>query len=499
VPGSIRVSAKMLGMLAALQDRLARPEAGQIKQLPVELPDGSDATKVSQVATIMKTDMLGAAAYCLQAKNLSADLMREAAAIWQTESKKLAPGPDYSTGVMVALHPSPGDAQQIALPDGLYPDDLHCTVLYLGKVGSDVAGTQKELVNIGKKVASQFAPITAKLNGITRFSGEDSDEGGQDPLVVNVDAPEVERLRQVVTQAFLTDRKYEPVSSHGYSPHMTLAYLDPTDDQPINRWQPRQVTFSHLSVVHGSNRVDIPFGQTTEDKSFNPAEPRGRGGRWAAQIERAMEVASKKPQGRSDRYRAAGTPAMTAGQFLEHQREERRKRIAQLGYQEDRRHKDLSSAMSAQTGITADEETELIKKNKQTAKAKGKHAFTPAAWTHPNGHPRCLICGQEQPLGTYCNDSSYSSEGDDLEPSGGADGGISFGSDGWIDGAGGGSADGDDFKDVFGGGPISPSGMPSGQLPIVVAPLSGKPQRRRKLSKDEVQEAVDRAHRGSLT
>jgi hypothetical protein len=46
-------------------------------------------------------------------------------------------------------------------------------------------------------------------------------------------------------------------------------------------------------------------------------------------------------------------------------------------------------------------ETETIKENKKTH-AGTVHKFTPAKWTHPNGHPRCLLCGDEQPISPEC-------------------------------------------------------------------------------------------------
>lgn len=31
------------------------------------------------------------------------------------------------------------------------------------------------------------------------------------------------------------------------------------------------------------------------------------------------------------------------------------------------------------------------------------HKFKPAMWTHPNGHPRCILCGSEESIGGICN------------------------------------------------------------------------------------------------
>ena len=56
-----------------------------------------------------------------------------------------------------------------------------------------------------------------------------------------------------------------------------------------------------------------------------------------------------------------------------------------------------------------DKETAVINENKKKPQAKEVHGFKAAKYTHPNGHPRCLICGDEEPIGGVCNmpDSWY--------------------------------------------------------------------------------------------
>jgi hypothetical protein len=50
-----------------------------------------------------------------------------------------------------------------------------------------------------------------------------------------------------------------------------------------------------------------------------------------------------------------------------------------------------------------DAETALIAENAKKPAAKRVHKFVPAKWTSKNGHPRCLVCGQEEPIGGICN------------------------------------------------------------------------------------------------
>ena len=55
--------------------------------------------------------------------------------------------------------------------------------------------------------------------------------------------------------------------------------------------------------------------------------------------------------------------------------------------------------------ITYEQESEKIRENKDKPEAMKPHDFKGAEWTHPNGHPRCLTCGDEQRFGDRCNES----------------------------------------------------------------------------------------------
>lgn len=52
--------------------------------------------------------------------------------------------------------------------------------------------------------------------------------------------------------------------------------------------------------------------------------------------------------------------------------------------------------------LSYEEETALIRENKKKPEATRRHRFTPAQWTHPNYHPRCLVCGDEESESGYC-------------------------------------------------------------------------------------------------
>jgi len=50
-----------------------------------------------------------------------------------------------------------------------------------------------------------------------------------------------------------------------------------------------------------------------------------------------------------------------------------------------------------------DAETKKINENAQKPENQRPHAFSPAEWTHSNGHPRCLRCGDEERIDKTCH------------------------------------------------------------------------------------------------
>ncbi len=59
----------------------------------------------------------------------------------------------------------------------------------------------------------------------------------------------------------------------------------------------------------------------------------------------------------------------------------------------------------------ADAETEKIRENKKKPENMVAHDFKAARWTHPNGHPRCIRCGDEERIGGVCHPSVEKTRG----------------------------------------------------------------------------------------
>jgi len=61
----------------------------------------------------------------------------------------------------------------------------------------------------------------------------------------------------------------------------------------------------------------------------------------------------------------------------------------------------MIKSLSAADQADYDEETKAIRE-RSTQEGRNLHAFKAARWTHPNGHPRCAICGEEERTDGRC-------------------------------------------------------------------------------------------------
>ncbi|MCK2222088.1 2'-5' RNA ligase family protein, partial (plasmid) [Actinomadura sp. ATCC 31491] len=172
------------------------------------------------------------------------------------------PGSDDDTGVdlvgmdkgaMLALAVPADAAAELAVPDGLDADDLHVTLVYLGK--NVPAETWAKAVDVARQVAADQHPLAGQVGGIGAFpEGEDGV-----PLFVPVDVPGLEVLRQRLAAA-LDAAGVEYNAEHGYTPHVTLKYVEAGEPLP-DPAVPVPVAFDALVAAVDDEPTAIPFGQ----------------------------------------------------------------------------------------------------------------------------------------------------------------------------------------------------------------------------------------------
>lgn len=81
----------------------------------------------------------------------------------------------------------------------------------------------------------------------------------------------------------------------------------------------------------------------------------------------------------------------------------------------------LKKSLELMNKSSYEEETKRIKESQKTPKAQKPHKFKAAEWTHPNGHPRCAICGDEESVSGVCRGESLEKGLKDSLPGGKGD------------------------------------------------------------------------------
>lgn len=141
-----------------------------------------------------------------------------------------AQDPTLWVGVQVPIEV----ARDLALPGGEPVESLHLTLAYMGR-RSDLADPRlaQTAMDVLNTVAIQHAPIPARIQGYGRFAASSTSEG-KDVIYASVDAPGLVALRQSIASA-LNLAMVPPRGDHDFTPHITLAYIDPDEPTPLNR------------------------------------------------------------------------------------------------------------------------------------------------------------------------------------------------------------------------------------------------------------------------
>ncbi|MER6830958.1 2'-5' RNA ligase family protein [Streptosporangium sp. NPDC000563] len=194
---------------------------------------------------------------------------------------------------MIALTLPPDIAEQVVLDGGVPAEEMHITLAYLGQ------GLTSEQITAAEEAAMEAAagagPLAGTIGGVGAFS---PNEDGV-PVWATVDVPGLEVLRQRVVDA-LQAAGAPVVLNHGYTPHVTRAYLAEGDPLP-DPLPPIPVEFVELEFVVGGMSTPFSLGASTEQGE--DADP------WEDEIEETdMDTAAETKDARVDVLRASGVP-----------------------------------------------------------------------------------------------------------------------------------------------------------------------------------------------
>jgi 2'-5' RNA ligase len=163
---------------------------------------------------------------------------------------------------MVAFTIDSATANKLKVKDGEDVSDMHVTLVYIKEIDNDQI---KALTTMLKGFAGTFAPIDATLRGPTRFSATKHSDG-KDVCVAAVESLSLHKFREDLLNK-VESLGIEVSKNFSYNPHVTLKYINPKDDLPVQRIDPIEVTFKSITLYDQGETTDFPLSGTAIAKS----------------------------------------------------------------------------------------------------------------------------------------------------------------------------------------------------------------------------------------
>jgi len=176
--------------------------------------------------------------------------------------------------LMLALVVPEQIAKSLAQPDGTPHHEMHVTLGFYGKVGKDVHPDQLDTITKCVAMSAEgYKPTKAHIGGVGRFNASGTSDG-KDVLIAHVDSPGLHEIRDhlvdhvhkcaSIASAAGSEVKANgprPKTDHGYTPHITLKYMEQDSDMPIHKLPRQEFTFTHLLMAVGKKQMLFPLGE----------------------------------------------------------------------------------------------------------------------------------------------------------------------------------------------------------------------------------------------
>lgn len=159
------------------------------------------------------------------------------------------------TGLMTGYWLPAAVANQLAVPGGEAPEELHLTLCYCGDTGQMEDVTIARALIACHRIASLYSPMKGKVGGLLRFNASPQSDG-RDVFAAQVDIPDLPAFRQRLADA-LTAVGCAPDKAHGYTPHITLAYIDRGAALPREQIPDMPLTIEAIDIALGGKRTRV--------------------------------------------------------------------------------------------------------------------------------------------------------------------------------------------------------------------------------------------------
>lgn len=140
-------------------------------------------------------------------------------------------------GMMIAWYPTSGFAAQLSSEGGETAENIHMTLIYFGKADDYSDEQINQISEIMSKQVKMQQPIQGQISGFAVFNEEE----GKVPVVALIDAAGLAEFRTIIIKA-LDEESIPFDKKHDFTPHITLAYGDPSGANLLNRDIPYKET-----------------------------------------------------------------------------------------------------------------------------------------------------------------------------------------------------------------------------------------------------------------
>jgi len=167
------------------------------------------------------------------------------------------------TSVIVALWLPENKSKKLSLSESELPENskpepvsnLHITLLYIGK--ADALKDKRKLIEAAlETIASKYSTIKGMVQGVGCFSGD----GETKPFYASYDSPELPEIRQELVSV-IESLGVELDKTHGFTPHITLAYLEKDAELPNVNIPDVPIDFDGFTLAWAGEKKHYSFSQ----------------------------------------------------------------------------------------------------------------------------------------------------------------------------------------------------------------------------------------------